>query len=141
MVQNINLDLSDFLLTEIAVVDPVGVIVRWNRKWEETARIGLLSHRDTGWNYIAECRAAIERGCGEAVAVLEGLQAVLKGEIPYFVGTYACPFNGLHHWYQVQITTFEFAGKFERRDLHLIPVMQSVKGASIRADEIGYLAF
>ena len=119
VIQDINLDLSDFLLTEIALVDPAGAIVRWNKKWEETARIGLLSQRNPGWNYIAECRAAIERECGEAVAVLEGLQAVLKGDLPHFVGTYACPFNGLHHWYQVQITSFEFAGKLHAIVMHV----------------------
>lgn len=53
------LDLSDFLLAEIAVVDPSGVIAYCNRKWEETARIGVLSPRESGWNYIAECEAAI----------------------------------------------------------------------------------
>jgi diguanylate cyclase (GGDEF)-like protein len=109
--QNENLDLSDLLPAEIAVVDPMGVIVRWNRKWEETAMTGLLLPRHTGWNYIAECKAAITRGCGDAVAVLSGLHAVLKGELPYFVGTYACPFKGMHHWYQVQIVAFELDGK------------------------------
>jgi diguanylate cyclase (GGDEF)-like protein len=119
VVHNINLDVADFLLSEIAIVDAAGAITRWNRKWDETARIGLLSHRDTGWNYIAECKAAIERGCGEAMAVLEGLQAVLKGSVPYFVGTYACPFNKLHHWYQVQITTFELAGELHAVVMHV----------------------
>ncbi len=119
VIQDINLDLSDFLLTEIALVDPAGAIVRWNKKWEETARIGLLSQRNPGWNYIAECRAAIERECGEAIAVLEGLQAVLKGDLPHFVGTYACPFNGLHHWYQAQITPFEFGGKLHAIVMHV----------------------
>jgi diguanylate cyclase (GGDEF)-like protein len=115
----INLDVADFLLSEIAIVDPVSAITRWNRKWDETARSGLLSHRDVGWNYLAECNAAIQRGCGEAVATREGLTAVLKGTTPHFVGTYACPFNGLHHWYQVQITACEFAGKLHAIVMHI----------------------
>jgi diguanylate cyclase (GGDEF)-like protein len=117
--QNVDLDLSDLLPAEIAVVDPIGVIVRCNRKWEETAMIGLLSRRPTSWNYIAECEAAIERGCGEAVTVLGGLHSVLKGEVPYFVGTYACPFNELHHWYQVEISAFEFDGKRHAIVMHV----------------------
>jgi diguanylate cyclase (GGDEF)-like protein len=119
VVLNINLDVADFLLSEIAIVDPVGAITRWNRKWDETASTGLLSHRDAEWNYIAECKAAMERGCGEVIPILEGLRAVLDGSAPHFVGTYACPFNGLHHWYQVQITAYEFAGKLHAVVMHI----------------------
>ena len=104
-------DLSDFLLAEIAVVDPDGMIAHCNRKWEETARIGALSPKQPGWNYIAECEAAIQRSCSEAAAIRAGLLAVLKSDLPSFVATYACPFNGLHHWFQVLISAFEFDGK------------------------------
>jgi diguanylate cyclase (GGDEF)-like protein len=106
-----NLELSDSLLTEIAVVDPSGAIARCNRKWEETARIGMLSPKKPGWNYIAECEAAIQRNCREAATVLAGLLEVLKCDSPSFVATYACPFNGLHHWFQVLISAWEFNGK------------------------------
>ena len=105
------LDLSDFLLAEIAVVDPDGMIAHCNRKWEETARIGALSPKQPGWNYIAECEAAIQRSCSEAAAIRAGLLAVLKSDLPSFVATYACPFNGLHHWFQVLISAWEFNGK------------------------------
>ncbi len=105
------LDLSDFLLAEIAVVDPDGMIAHCNRKWEETAMIGALSPKQPGWNYIAECEAAIQRSCSEADAIRAGLLAVLKSDLPSFVATYACPFNGLHHWFQVLISAFEFDGK------------------------------
>jgi diguanylate cyclase (GGDEF)-like protein len=104
-------DLSDFLVAEIAVVDPTGAIVHCNRKWKETARVGLLAAKQSGWNYIAECRAAIQRSCTEAATILDGLCAVLKAELPYFAGTYACPFDGLHHWFQVLISAFEFDGE------------------------------
>jgi diguanylate cyclase (GGDEF)-like protein len=117
--QDVYPDLSDFLPAEIAVVDSMGAIVRCNRKWEETAQSGLLLHRRTDWNYVAECEAAIERGCGEAVTVLRGLRAILKGQESYFVGTYACPFNGLHHWYQVQISAFESDGKRHAITMHV----------------------
>lgn len=108
MFQNAKLDLSDFLVAEIAVVDPSGTIARCNRKWDETARIGKLSAKQPGWNYIEECEAAIQRSCVEAAEILAGLCAVLKGEQPSFVATYACPFNGLHHWFEVLISEFEF---------------------------------
>ena len=119
MFLSLNLDVADFLLSEIAIVDPVGAITHWNRKWDETARTGLLSHRDVGWNYLVECNAAIERGCAEAVTIRGGLRAVLQGTAPHFVDTYACPFNGLHHWYQVQITACEVAGKRHAIVMHI----------------------
>jgi diguanylate cyclase (GGDEF)-like protein len=111
VIQNAAFDLSDFLLAEIAVVDPTGAITRCNRKWDETARIGMLSPKQPGWNYIAECEAAIQRGCVEVAEVLAGLHAVLNGDLPSFVATYACPFNGLHHWFEVLISAFEFNRK------------------------------
>jgi diguanylate cyclase (GGDEF)-like protein len=104
-------ELSDFLAAEIAVVDPTGAIVRVNRKWDETARVGALSPKQSGWNYIAECEAAIQRNCVVAAKVLDGLRSVLKGESHSFLANYACPFDGLHHWYQVQISSFETGGE------------------------------
>ena len=119
------LDLSDFLLAEIAVVDPDGMIAYCNRKWEETARIGALSPKQPGWNYIAECEAAIRRSCSEAADILAGLLAVLKGDLPSFVATYACPFNGLHHWFQLLISAFEFNGERHAILMHVdVSVLQ-----------------
>jgi hypothetical protein len=84
-IQKVKSDLLDCLLAEIAVVDPTGAIVHVNLKWEETARIGMLSPKATDWNYIAECEAAIQRNCNEAVEVLAGLSAALTGRLSAFV--------------------------------------------------------
>ena len=111
LVQILHPDLSDFIDAEIAVVDAHGAIVHGNRKWDETARIGRLLPAPSGWNYIAECEAAIIRGCSEAFGILGGLRAVLKGELPYFVDTYACPFDGRYRWYQVHISAFDLDNK------------------------------
>ena len=119
VIENIKLDLSDFLAAEIAVVDPTGAIVHCNRKWKETAKIGMLAAKPSGWNYIAECQAAIQRTCTEAVKILDGLCAVLKGDLPNFVATYACPFNGLHHWFQILISAFEFDGRLHAILMHV----------------------
>ena len=119
MLRNTNLDLSDFVVAEIAVVDATGAIVHCNRKWQETAKIGMLSPEQSGGNYIAECEAAIQRSCHEACTILGGLRAVLNGDVPYFVATYSCPFNGLHHWFQVQISAFQFGGKLHALLMHV----------------------
>jgi diguanylate cyclase (GGDEF)-like protein len=107
--QHRELDLADYVVAEIAVVDRAGAVVHCNRKWKETARTGGLLPRESGWNYIAECEAAIQRGC-DVAGILAGLRAVLQGELPSFVATYACPFNGLYHWFQVLISVVEIKG-------------------------------
>ncbi len=82
MIENVEFDLSDYLVAEIAVVDQSGAIVHCNRKWEETAKTGMLFPKLAGWNYIEECEAAIRRGSIDAVGILAGLRAVLAGRTP-----------------------------------------------------------
>jgi diguanylate cyclase (GGDEF)-like protein len=118
LIQIPKLDFADYVIAEIAVVDRAGVIVHCNRKWEETAKIGGLLPEQSGWNYIAECEAAIERGC-DVADILAGLRAVLKGELPSYVATYACPFNGLYHWFQVLISAVEIGGARHAVLLHV----------------------
>ncbi len=107
--RNINLDLSDSLAAEIAVIDRAGGIVRTNRKWQETAMAGGLFNMEPAWNYIEECEAAIQRGC-DVSEILAGLRAVLHGEVPSFVATYSCPLDGMHHWFEVLISALEISG-------------------------------
>jgi diguanylate cyclase (GGDEF)-like protein len=119
MSQSSALELSDWLAAEIAVVDPSGAIVRSNRMWDETAKSGGLTPRDSGWNYLAECEAAIARGCHEASAILLGLRAVLAGERPKFLATYACPFNGLYHWFEIVVSALDIGGRRHAVVMHV----------------------
>ena len=109
----------DYLMAEIAVVDPGGSIVHTNLKSKETAKIGMLEPRDVPWNYVEECEAAIRRNNIDAKGILPGLNAVLKGELSSFTATYACPFNGLHHWYEALISACEFDGKRHAIIMHV----------------------
>jgi diguanylate cyclase (GGDEF)-like protein len=117
--QDPNFDLSDYLLAEIAVVDPAGAIVRTNRKWEQTAEIGQLVQKQPSWNYITECEAAIRRNCNDAATILGGLREVLNGQLASFIANYACPFDGLYHWYQVLISAFVLDGKRHAVVMHV----------------------
>jgi hypothetical protein len=54
--QHPNLDSSDHLLAEIAIVDPTGAIICTNRKWEETAGIGRLAQTEPYWNSSRNAR-------------------------------------------------------------------------------------
>jgi diguanylate cyclase (GGDEF)-like protein len=119
VIENVKHDLSDYLVAEIAVVDQSGAIVHCNRKWEETAKTGMLFPKLTGWNYIEECEAAIKRGSIDAVGILAGLRAVLLGALPSFVSNYSCPFNGVHHWFQILISAFEVNGTRHAMLMHV----------------------
>ena len=136
MVKRKKLVLTDYLSAEIAVVDQSGTIVHSNRKWNETAKIGLLHPKPTGWNYNEECVAAIQRGCADAVVIFDGLRSVLLGELPSFVAHYSCPFNGVHHWFQVLISAFEVEGARFAMLMHVdVSALQrdSLTGLSNRA--------
>ena len=136
MFKNVRFDLSDYLVAEIAVVDQSGWIVHCNRKWDETATIGMLALKPTGWNYDEECVAAIRRGCADAVVILNGLRSVLLGELPSFVAHYSCPFNGMHHWFQVLISALEIEGARHAMLMHVdVSALQrdSLTGLSNRA--------
>ena len=110
MVKLYDLNLSDWLTAEIAVVDASGAIIHVNRKWQDTARAGGLAACSEGWNYIEECEAAVRRDCADAVPILDGLRRVLAGDLPCYAATYICPFGGRHHWYEVVVSTADFGG-------------------------------
>lgn len=97
------IDLTDAFATEVAVVDPSGDVGYANKKWNDTAKQGGLDLARR-WNYFTECQAATARGCPEASDVALGLRQVLDGASDLFVTTYACPFGGRYHWYQVLIS-------------------------------------
>jgi diguanylate cyclase (GGDEF)-like protein len=97
------IDLTDAFATEVAVIRPSGEIEYTNKKWNETAEHGSLDIT-APWNYLDECQAAVARGCDEASEVADGLRQVLDGTSDLFVTTYACPFGGRYHWYQVLIS-------------------------------------
>jgi diguanylate cyclase (GGDEF)-like protein len=119
LAQKMDLDLAEFLAAEIAVVSRSGAIVYCNKKWNETAEIGKLSSKRARWNYVAECEASIKRGCLDAGHILEGLHGVLQGSLSSFTATYACPFAGLHRWYEVLISTIEIRGNRHASVMHV----------------------
>jgi diguanylate cyclase (GGDEF)-like protein len=53
------------------------------------------------------------------VTILAGLRQVLNGHLASFIANYACPFDGLHHWYQVLISAFVFDGRRHAAVMHV----------------------
>jgi diguanylate cyclase (GGDEF)-like protein len=111
-------DFAEYVIAEIAVVDVDGAIVHSNKKWDSTAKTGGLSLKQSGWNYIAECEAAIQRGC-DVAKILAGLRAVLEGELSSFIATYACPFDGVYHWFQLLVSVVEINGSRHALLMHV----------------------
>ena len=109
MFENSKFDFSECIPSEIAVIDSAGAIVRSNRKWKLTAKVGLLAPKPEGWNYTAVCVAAVQRGCTGAAEILVGLRAVMAGDSQSFIAVYVCPFGGRQHWFQVQISALRIA--------------------------------
>ena len=94
------LEALDLLPAQIAVLDPQGNILFTNRGWEETAEGRLAKRR---WNYLEECHAAADRGCPDGRTIGDGITRILRRELRQFVGTYSCPFDRRHHWFQISV--------------------------------------
>ena len=94
------LEAFDLLPTQIAVLSPGGDILFTNLAWKETAEGRLAKRR---WNYLEECHAAADRGCPDGGTVGDGIASILNRELRQFVGTYSCPFDRRHHWFQISV--------------------------------------
>lgn len=95
------------LKASTAVLDDRGVIVFVNEAWKRfTSENGApeLSLNALGQDYLAVCdHAATYPGDGDAVAVAEGLRAVLAGEQPFFEREYPCHTATAQRWFLLTI--------------------------------------
>jgi len=69
------------LSPQIAILDGNGTIIRVNEAWRQVSmRGGADESRDdfVGTSYLEECRRAEIRGCEEAAAIRDGIEAVLQ---------------------------------------------------------------
>ncbi len=85
-----------------AILDPEGVILAVNRAWLTFAEANgpvSLDAIGPGANYLAECRRAARADEGEAAAVLAGLEALQRGQIPRFALEYPCDSPTERRWF------------------------------------------
>lgn len=83
----------DSLSASVAVLDGEGEIVSVNRQWERFSIENgnpRLSGVGVGVNYLEVVGRSAERNCEEAKPVLEGIRAVLDGELAEFSIEYPC---------------------------------------------------
>ena len=53
------------------------------------------------------------------MTIVTGLREVLNGQLASFIANYACPFDGLYHWYQVLISAFVLDGQRHAAVMHV----------------------
>ena len=106
----------DSISSQIAVIDPDGVIVDVNQAWRQFSMESRLqagqpaSHTDVGTNYLDICSArGVADSCGASQAG-EGIRCVLDGRLPTFSLEYACHSPLEPRWFMMTVTPLK-AGK------------------------------
>ncbi len=100
----------DAVSTQVAVLDRHGVIVAVNEPWRSFARENsktgdhLAPHTDIGTDYLEICRMSTGESAEEAMAVHDGIQAVLDGRAETFSHEYPCHAPGKQRWFHMTVT-------------------------------------
>ena len=92
------------LSAHIAIIDERGIILETNSAWRNSAiRSGMPETYDArGVNYLAVCDATTGSDVDDAVAVSEGIRAVIGGERKEFLHDYPCHSDDGPHWYYMR---------------------------------------
>ena len=104
--------IMDSVAAEIAVIDRKGVILTVNQRWRRFAvdnaiESGTPSARtDVGANYLSVCQASSGRGLEIALAVHQGIEAVLEGRLSIFTIEYPCHTPQQQRWFSMLVTPF-----------------------------------
>jgi signal transduction histidine kinase len=98
----------DALTTEIAILDQSGVILAVNEAWKRSAvDNSVASERlGPGANYLERCEQHASRQEEDAVAMTQGIRAVLSGVNREFRREYASHGPGEKRWFAVRVTRF-----------------------------------
>jgi len=88
----------------VAILDQDGVIIDVNDRWLQfAAENGGSGLPAIGVNYLDVCRRAARSSWPEAQAVLDGMLAVSRGEIPRFQLSYRCDSPTEPRWYTMTV--------------------------------------
>ncbi len=104
---------------EIAVLDRNGVIVAVNQTWRQfaldncavcdtlearTACANLLPCIDVGTNYLTACQSSTDTIIDGAQDPIQGIRAVLDGQLPTFSYEYPCHSPQQQRWFRMNVT-------------------------------------
>jgi PAS domain S-box-containing protein len=101
----------DSVPSQIAVLDPTGIIVAVNRTWREFARNNsatpgeLVNNSQIGTNYLDNCCTA-QVGDSQESATLarDGILSVIRGTAPFFRLEYPCHSPTQQRWFAMAVT-------------------------------------
>lgn len=96
----------DALPAQIALLDRAGCILVVNRQWQANGESNGLpnGYSFVGRSYIDACTEAYGALAEGALAIAEGIRAVLRGALPFFTQEYACPTPHGLRWFQLLVS-------------------------------------
>ncbi|MGB4062371.1 MAG: PAS domain S-box protein [Azonexus sp.] len=109
-------DILDSVPSEIAVLDRDGIIISVNSAWQRFAEENGVDQScpapkiGVGANYLAVCETATGRFSEGALAVRNGIGAVLSGCLRGFSHEYACHWGDDQRWFSMSVTPISLNG-------------------------------
>jgi PAS domain S-box-containing protein len=129
----------DALPLTAVVLGADGSIKSVNEEWWRFARANSSQNIETispGAGYLEECRRAVRRGDPWAKEALEGIEAVLRGEISQFTLEYPCHSPEEKRWFLMSVKPL--AGNSEILITHLDITNRRVAEDELRESETRY---
>lgn len=98
------------LLSHVVVIDSKGKIVFFNSAWESFARENNYQDQNAGLgvDYVALCRNAKGAWSEDAAIAADGIESVLKGEVPSFYMEYPCHSPEKQRWFLMRAVQLAF---------------------------------
>jgi DNA-binding CsgD family transcriptional regulator len=95
----------DAISAHIAILDDKGIILETNRAWRNfSMSSGVSTDFDyRGVNYLDICDATKGEDENIAIAVANGIRAVIAGRIEEFLFDYPCHSEDSQHWYYMRV--------------------------------------
>ncbi len=96
----------------VCVLDREGVILKTNDAWNELAREhreSVFTIGEVGQNYFDLCRRTAFGSATTGPAILQGLDAVLKGDVPIFSTEYCAVLPEEERWFLMRMTPLKGA--------------------------------
>lgn len=102
----------DALPLHIAVIDPLGIVRKVNRRWRDFAHANGGDERlCDGADYLGTCRRAASEGSQDAEEVARAIERILSGQLAVFEREYPCVDVTRTCWYLQRIATLSFGGE------------------------------
>jgi hypothetical protein len=106
-------NILDALSSQIAVIDQLGNIIQVNTAWKNFAlgnKAPSDSHHFEIYNYLEVCARAKGPGADQAIAIANGIRAVLSGNSKEFVMKYPCHAPHKKRWFVARVTLMDVNG-------------------------------